>query len=142
VPTLEKSITIKAPVEKVFEYLYEPAHLPEIWPSFFEVKDVKPLPKGGHTFTWLYNMAGKPVHGTSETFEYVPNKKIVDKTYGDVESTFAWTFFGENGTTKVQFEAEYTTPPIFDKKFEGFVMRRNEFEADTLMANLKARFEF
>ena len=140
-PTLQKTITVQAPVDKVFKYIAEPMHLPEIWPSLFEVKDVETLPTGGHSFTWFYNMAGSRFKGTTKTFEWHPNEKIVDKTYGDIESTFAWTFQGENGYTKIRFEADYTPPTSFDKKEIPFIMRQNEFEADTLLANLKARFE-
>ena len=139
---LEKEITIEAPIEKVFGYVEEPTHFPEFWPSLFEVKDVTTLPKGGHKFMWLYNFAGKKIEGTTETFEYVQNEKIVDKTYGDLESVFTWTFSGENGTTSVRFMAEYDTPEKFFPSGEKeFIIRRNEFEADTLLANLKARFE-
>jgi uncharacterized protein YndB with AHSA1/START domain len=141
VPTLQKSVTVKAPVDKVFKYIGEPQHLPEIWPSLFEVMDVKTLPTGGHTFAWNYNMAGNRFKGTTKTFEWVPYERIVDKTSGDIESTFAWTFHGENGFTKIEFEADYTTPTFFDKKEIPFIMRRNELEADTLLNNLKARFE-
>src|SRR6266540_3210173 len=133
-PTLHKEITVKAPVEKVFDYVDEPMHLPEIWPSLYEVKEVKKLPTGGHTFAWYYNMAGTRINGMTETFERVPYKYFTHKTHGDLESTFAWKFYGENGFTKIEFEADYETPTLFEKKDMPFVMRRNEFEADTILA--------
>lgn len=140
-PTLQKSVTVEAPVDKVFTYIAEPKHLPEIWPSLFEVDHIEKLPTGGHTFKWHYNMAGKRFKGTTKTFEWKPNEMIVDKTYGDIESTFAWKFYGDNGTTKIEFMAEYESPAFFEQKDVPFLMRRNEFEADTILANLKARFE-
>ena len=63
---LEKTITIKAPVEKVFNYIDDSTNLPEIWPSLVEVTDVQPLPNGGHTIRWVYKMAGMRFKGTSE----------------------------------------------------------------------------
>jgi uncharacterized protein YndB with AHSA1/START domain len=140
-PTLHKEITVKAPAQKIFEYLDEPKHLPEIWPSMFEVSDVKTLPKGGHAFGWFYNMGGTHVKGTTETFEHVPFERIIDKTYGEFESTFAWKFYGDNGFTKIQFDADYEWPTSFPEKDRTFLMRRTEFEADALMSNLKAKFE-
>ena len=87
-------------------------------------------------------MAGKRIIGETETYEHVANKRIVDKAKGDLESTFVWTFDGENGTTKVNFEADYTTPmPFLAPKDEKFFLHRNELEADTLLSNLKARLE-
>jgi len=62
-----KSITIKAPVEKVFDYLSEPTSLPEIWPSLVEIKDVQKLPSGGNRNRWVYKMAGIRLEGTSES---------------------------------------------------------------------------
>ena len=70
-----KTITIKAPVEKVFDYLSEPTNLPEIWPSLVEIKDVQKLPSGGNRNRWVYKMAGIRLEGTSESedTECVPN---------------------------------------------------------------------
>ena len=38
-PKFHKEVTIQAPVENVFQYLDSPTNLPEVWPSFYEVKD-------------------------------------------------------------------------------------------------------
>jgi uncharacterized membrane protein len=143
VPVFEKSITIQAPVAEVFEYLDDPVHLPEIWPSLYEVKDVQRLPNEGRKFTWFYNLAGKKVEGKAETIERVVHEKIVDKTIGGIDSVFTWEFMGHNGTTMVKLHADYKTPlPAVEPKLEPFLLRRNEFEADVLLENLKARFEF
>ena len=44
---VEKTITINAPVEKVFSYVEEPINLPEYWPSMVEVRDVEQWPNSG-----------------------------------------------------------------------------------------------
>jgi uncharacterized membrane protein len=143
VPVFEKTVTIKAPVAEVFKYLDDPVHLPEIWPSMFEVKDVERLPNDGRKFTWFYNLAGHKVEGKAETVERVAHKKIVDKTIGAVDSIFTWEFMGENGTTTVKLHADYKLPiPEIEPKLEPFLQRRNEFEADVLLENLKARLEY
>jgi uncharacterized protein YndB with AHSA1/START domain len=89
---VERSMEIQAPVEKVFGYAAVPSHLPEFWPSMVEVKDVQPLPNGGHRFGWVYQMAGMRFDGTSEDIEYVPNQQMVQKTRGGIDSTINWTF--------------------------------------------------
>lgn len=89
---VERSMEIQAPVEKVFGYAAVPSHLPEFWPSMVEVKDVQPLPNGGHCFGWVYHMAGMRFDGTSEDIEYVPNQQMVQKTRGGIDSTINWTF--------------------------------------------------
>ena len=139
---VEKTITINAPVEKVFSYVEEPTNLPEIWPSLVEAKDVQRLPNGGTSFRWVYKMAGVRFEGTSEDTDYVANQRVVSKTKGGIESTVTWTFQPEAGGTKVTYEAEYTVPiPLLGKLAEAFIVKQNEGEAELILANLKARME-
>jgi len=139
---VEKTITINAPVEKVFGYVNEPTNLPEIWPSMVEAKDVQRLPNGGNSFGWVYKMAGMRFEGTSEDTEVVANQRVVSKSKGGIESTITWTFQPEASGTKVTFEAEYTVPiPLLGKLAEAFIVKQNEHEAELLLANLKTRME-
>ncbi len=140
-PKLQKAVTVKAPVTEVFSYLDEPMHLPEIWPSLFEVKDVETMPDGRHHFLWRYNMGGRSLAGETETLERIANERIVDRAKGEIESTFTWKLQGENGTTTIAFEADYTLPPGLDEKLERYLMRHNELEAALLLESLKARLE-
>ena len=138
---LTKSITINAPVEKVFGYVSDSTNLPEIWPSLVEMKDVKHLPDGRTTDHWTYKMAGMHLKGTTTT-EYVENKSVISKTEGGVKSTQIWTFEPEDGGTKATFEVEYTVPiPVLGRLAEVIVVKMNEHEGDTIMANLKSRME-
>jgi hypothetical protein len=41
---LDRSITINAPVEKVFDLVSDPNNMLEIWPNLVEVKDIQRLP--------------------------------------------------------------------------------------------------
>ena len=139
---VQKTVTINAPVEKVFSYISDPTNLPEIWPSLIEVSDVKFLPSGGHTNRWVYKMVGKRFEGTSETTEQIPNQRIVDETKGGVKSTQTWTFQSEAGGTRVTFTVEYTVPiPVLGKLAEAIIVRINDHEGDIVMANLKAIME-
>jgi uncharacterized membrane protein len=139
-----KTITIKAPVEKVFDYISEPTNLPEIWPSLVEIKDVQKLPSGGTRDRWVYKMAGIRLEGTSESedAECIPNQRLVSKTKGGVESTMTWMFQPEAGGTKVTLEVEYTVPiPVLGKLAEAIIVKMNEHEGELILANLKARME-
>ncbi len=139
-----KTITIKAPVEKVFDYISEPTNLPEIWPSLVEIKDVQKLPSGGTRNRWVYKMAGILLEGTSESVdtECVSNQRLVSKTKGGAESTQTWMFQPEAGGTKVTLEVEYTVPiPVLGKLAEAIIVKMNEHEGELILANLKARME-
>jgi len=136
------SITINAPVKKIFDYLSEPTNQPEIWPSLMEIKDVQRLPDGKTKNRWVYKMAGIRLEGTSEGVESVTNQRIVSKTKGGVESTQTWIFQPEAGGTKVTFDVEYTVPiPVLGKLAEAIIVKMNEHEGEVILANLKSRME-
>jgi uncharacterized protein YndB with AHSA1/START domain len=137
-----KTITINAPVAKVFGYLDEPTNLPEIWPSLIEARDVERLPNGGTAFKWIYKMAGMRLKGTSEATEYIPNRRTVFKSKGGVQSTIAWMLQPDADGTKVIFEAECTVPArLVGRLTETFIVKQNEREAELILANLKDRME-
>ena len=139
---VEKTITINAPVEKVFGYFDEPTNLPEIWPSMVEVKDVQRLPNGGTSFRFMYKAAGILLESTSEDTEYVANQRMVSKRKGGIESTTTVMFQPEAGGTKVTFEAEYTMPiPVLGKIAEAVAVKANEREIELMLANLKDMME-
>jgi uncharacterized protein YndB with AHSA1/START domain len=138
--TIKSSVTINAPVEKVFEYA-KPENLPEIWPSLVEVKNIKELPNGGYSWDWVYKMAGMKFNGSSVHTEYVVNERTVSESTG-IESTITWTYEPEGGGTKMTTLAEYKIPvPLLGKIAEAFIVKVNENESDTILANLKARLE-
>ena len=140
--TIERSIKIEAPVKQVWEYVDDPVHLLEIWPSMVEVKDVEALPEGGHRYHWLYKMAGMRFEGDSETVEFEPDRHILQKNTGQIPGTFDWTFLPENGATKIVMKAEYEIPTtLLGKLARPFILKLNEREADTVLANLKDRVE-
>ena len=138
---VEKSISINAPVAKVFAYVGDPRTAPEFVPSIVEVKDVTGEGVGQY-YRWTYKMIGMRFQGESTITEYVPDTKVVHKSKGGIASTWTWTFEPENGGTKVNLTVEYTIPvPVLGKFAEMLVLRQNEREADLGMASLKARLE-
>ena len=139
---LQKSITINAPVEKVFAYLHDPKNLPEIWPSMVEIKDVQPAATGGYNFGWVYKMAGVRFDGASETVEEIPNQRTETKSTKGIESHFVWSYKPDNGGTNLTVDIEYTVPvPLLGKLAESFILKQNDQEGNTLLSNLKTRME-
>ena len=138
---LERSITINAPVEKVFTYIEDPMSNPEWLPSMMEVKDV--VGEGAEKrFRWAYKMVGMRLEGESTTTEHVPNQRIVVQTKGGASSTWTWTFEPHDAGTKVILVVEYTIPiPVLGKLAEALVVKQNERELDLAMANIKMRME-
>ena len=139
---IERTITIDAPVEKVFSYVDDPTHLSEYWPRVTEVKDIQRLPNGGKRFRFVYSMAGVRFEGYSTYIEYVVNQRVVVETQGGIQSISTWSYQPTAGGTKLTVEYEYTIPiSLLRKLAEAFILKINEHEADLLDANLKARME-
>ena len=138
---ITKSITINAPIEKVFNYVSDSRNLPEIWPSLQEIRNFQRLRDGRITDSWTYKMAGIRLKGTTTT-QYVENVEVISRTKGGVKSIQIWTFKPVNGGTQVAVDIEYTIPiPVIGKLAEKIVVMMNEHEGDIVMANLKSRME-
>jgi len=139
---LESSVTINAPVEKVFEYVSKPENLPEFWPSLLEVSNVKELPNGGYSYDFVYKMVGMRLTGFSEDIEVVPNERSVSLSTGGIESKIAFLFQPEDGGTNLSVEAEYTVPvPVLGKFAESVIVRQAENEVEVILDNLKTMME-
>jgi uncharacterized membrane protein len=139
---IEKTIFVNAPVEKVFAYMADPMHQLEIWPSMQEVKNVQHFPDGGHSFDWVYKMAGLRFEGHTETTEFVENQRVVARTKSGISSTFVWTYQPEHGGTRVNVAVDYSIPGnILGRLSEPIIHKMNEQEGETILANLKARME-
>jgi carbon monoxide dehydrogenase subunit G len=142
VERIKKHIDIKAPVDKVYNFMHDPTHLPDIWPSMIDVANVEEKPDGRLTYDWTYKMAGLRFKGTSKTLEAVENERTVVVNEKGIPSKFIWEYHRANGGTGLDLEIEYEVPtPVLGKLAEKAVIRINENEADTMLANLKAVME-
>ena len=139
--TVERNITINAPIEKVFTYIADPKNELETVPSITDIRDI--IGQGvGQRYSWTYKMMGISLKGESEVIEYVPNERYVTKSTGSIISTWTWTVKPEGDGTQLNLVVEYTIPvPVLGKVGEWLVLRQNEREADLSMATLKDRLE-
>lgn len=139
---VNRKITIDAPVEKVFAFLEDKSHLPEIWPSMIEVSDEQALPNGGKSYHWLYKMAGIKFRGTTEERDFVRNRRIGGTSEAAIRNTVTWTFDQRGGATDVTFDAAYEVPgKLIGRIAEPLLARMNEGEANLVLENLKTRLE-
>jgi uncharacterized membrane protein len=138
-PTLRKSIAIRAPVERVFDYVGDPMNLLEIWPSLVAIRNVERHP-AGNSFDWDYKLLGLRVHGHTEPVEQVLNARQVSRSVTGIPNTFRWIYGARGDETEVTLEVEYELP-MLGRLAQGIVGRVNEREAYILLANLKRRME-
>lgn len=140
---ITRDIQVNAPVNKVFDFLADPNHLPEIWPNIVEVKNVKKTKTNdSYTFNWLYKMSGMPFEGKCEAVEFVPGDQLVFHSAGGLNATVHWRFQPSGQTTHLALRFEYEIPASLLKRIKDeIVVRENEHELDALLQNVKTRLE-
>ena len=137
---LTKSITINAPVEKVFEFASD---VGKLWACFPEVavRDVQLKPDGvGSSARWFTHTLGIHNEGTIEFTGVVPNQRIVAKS--SAGPVFDFTFEADNGGTKLTVDAEWHLPvPLVGPPIEALIMKRSEKDGEAMLAGIKAQVE-
>jgi len=136
---IKRTIQIKAPVQRVYEFLTQPTNLLSIWPNMVSVSNVVASKGGSHDFDWEYRMVGFHFKGHATTEEAQPGKIARIRNEGGIPSTFLWTYEGLDGAgTRLTLDVQYTIPaPVIGKIAEALVARINERDADTMLAHLK-----
>jgi uncharacterized membrane protein len=141
VAEIERTITIDAPVEKVFGYWASPDHA-MAYPNLVHITDVQELPNGGSCFRWVYSLAGMRLDGTVEDLEIVTNQLKVSRIKGAIDLTLTARFEAEDGRTTVAFEIHYRVPiPLLGRVAEAFIIQGMEREIDAMLVNLRNRLE-
>jgi ligand-binding SRPBCC domain-containing protein len=140
--TADKEIMIKAPLEKVFNFVLKPSNLLQIWPSLIDIKNERLLPNGGYSAKWMYKMGGMHFHGASEVTDIHPNCWFTSKIHGALDCTITWTFRSKENQIRVTLTAEYRVPlPLISRVTEILITKMNDKEADLILDNLRAKFE-
>jgi uncharacterized membrane protein len=140
-PRFHKEIDIKAPVHKVYSFIEDPKNAPEVMTNMIEVNEVKGSGLGTQ-FKWTWKMAGMKMKGESKNIEDIPDKRIVVKTSGGIESTWTYNFKPQGEATILDLDIDYTIPvPVLGKLAEKVLLKRNERDAEANLLNLKEKLE-
>lgn len=136
-----RSITIDAPVEKVFSFLSDPTHWMLAFPGDSEVTDLKIMPDGTGTWArWSAKMFGINMSVTHEYREVVPEKLIVSKASVGPVLTFSLEPAGDG--TQLDFEQSFDIQtPFVRVPVQALFARWSEHDIDALMANIKSMVE-
>ncbi|HPI94447.1 MAG TPA: SRPBCC family protein [Deltaproteobacteria bacterium] len=140
-PRFHRSIEIKAPIHKVFSFIEDPRNGPEVITNLIEVKNVSGKGQGSH-YDWTWKMAGMRLKGESTFVEDVPDKRLVMKGKGDIESTWTYDMESRGEVTVLDLDIDYKIPiPLVGKLAEKVLLKRNEREGEMNLQNLKERLE-
>jgi carbon monoxide dehydrogenase subunit G len=140
---VEKRVSIKAPISKVFDYMADPKSNLEFMPGMMDVRDIKETESHiGTHFRWTYKMAGMRFEGETTVLEWVKNKRVVTQGKGGVNSKWFFTYDPTDDGTMLSLAVEYEVPiPVIGKMAEAVIRKQNEREADLALSNIKDRME-
>jgi len=134
---IERSFTIKAPAQRIFDFLADHANDPRWLPGLTDSRNF--AGEGtGYRWEWTFKMGGVSFDGTGRTLEHDPPRRHVVETKGGIVSTWAWTLEPAGEETEVSLRMEYTVPvAVLGKLAERVLLGQNEKSADEGIANLK-----
>jgi uncharacterized protein YndB with AHSA1/START domain len=140
--TLTRSITIDAPVDKVFDFALDLGRL-WVWKDV-ALTDVDIKPDGVGTSGRMHtHLLGFRVEGGVEYTEVVPGQRIVAQVHFFAEKpTWRFTFEPAGSGTQVTAEGEWTVKvPVVGKPIEGMMVKEHEPYLEAMLANLKPQVE-
>ena len=139
--SIEQSISIKAPVEKVFEYLSDPAKMPEWHPSVLSVRDITGR---GETqkWTWDYKLWGYVFTQKVEVVSHVVNTTRIFKSKGIIRGRRDFNFKHEGEATRLEYKLDYTIPIVIVNVVGEFLaVQRSKRIVDMALTNIKEILE-
>ncbi|MFQ5933167.1 MAG: SRPBCC family protein [Dehalococcoidia bacterium] len=139
-PVVEKSITIRAPVEKVFAVVDDPNRLQEYMVGITRTTDiVRTSGRIGDSVRFTYSVMGLRFPGKATTLEWKENQRIVVRLEGGIGGTFTATLQPEGASTRVNWHFDYTMRGgILGKAANALLVERmNERNVERGLENLK-----
>jgi ligand-binding SRPBCC domain-containing protein len=137
---IKKSITINAPLSKVFEYVTNPDNWTTFVTGLIDVRNISDRPPvAGTTFEWTYRMLGINNDGKGQITELEKNARCVMQMEGSFPIKESYTFQGDDSSTELTFEINYDVPGkvlgIIANKL--VIERLNVKEAETVLQKIK-----
>ena len=137
---ITRTVTINAPLDKVFTFVTSPENWTKYVTSLVEVRDVSSQGvEKGTTFVWQYRMLGLNFGGKGTITENVPNAKFGMKMEGGFPITENYGFRAVGGGTELTVEVIYETPgKILSVVSKSSVVEKlNQKEAEAVLEKIK-----
>lgn len=140
--TLTRTITINAPVKKVFDYALDVRNLWTMPNVALADIDLKPEGTGTTCRIWSHFL-GFHIEGTLEYTEVVRPERIVAEVRFFMERpTWTFTFEPVTGGTKITATGEWHVGvPVVGDTVEKMNVKEHEPLVDTMLDNLKTALE-
>lgn len=105
---IEKRVVINCSLERLFTYVPEIDHLPELWPGLLEVGEVQRLPLGGAMARWLYKTTGVLFMQLDERCEPLVDRDGSLTTLGNIDCAMRWHFQADTHPPGITLSGDYT----------------------------------
>lgn len=136
-----QSITINAPVDKIYKYLSDPANMPEWHPSVISIRDITGRGEN-QKWAWDYKLWGHIFMEEVYVEKEQVNTARIIKSKGIIRSTRTFSFARIGEGTRLDYEIEYTIPiVIINAVGERLAIRRSKRVVDMALTNIKERME-
>jgi carbon monoxide dehydrogenase subunit G len=138
--TINKSIDIDAPAERVFEVLTDPKRLPEYAPGLVSVEDIRQTEQHiGDSFRVTYSVLGLHFPMSFTATEYEQPTKLTTRFEGGMKGTWTWRLSPRGTSTHLTTTMEYEMAGgALGKAMNAMLVERmNEKNAEQLLENLK-----
>lgn len=135
---IERSIDIKAPVERVFSYITNPVNRVEWIPDISSIRNINGEGRG-QTWDYIYKLHGIPIKGKVEVTEYIQNKRYSHKNNRGFAKNWHYDFQSTTDGTHLTVTVEmipYSFPLIGNIGEKGMI-KSSENNADMAVSNIK-----
>jgi carbon monoxide dehydrogenase subunit G len=136
---IEKSISINASPEQIWDAATDPNNWADWYVGLKEVKSIVGDGSAGTTAEMTFDMSGMKMQFKHTVLEWDRPRKWVGRTEGAIDSTSTWTYEPEGEETRVSVVMDYTVPgSVLGKIADKLVIeRRNAEDMEKTLQNLK-----
>ncbi len=137
-----REVKIDAPVEKVFDLLQDPHHLPELWSDLIEVNKVKPTGLGSFDYGWVYRLNDLQIDGKTKVMECLTNRRLTTQITKGLQGITIWDLQDDGEETLLVFEMHYEIPhSLLKGHSQQTLIEKIERDVEAMLENLKQKAE-
>jgi uncharacterized membrane protein len=143
VPTVDESVTINAPAEKIFEFVCDGANLPVYDSSCIRASMDGPPALGVRT-SGVTKLLGREVDWTTECTEFEPGAAVAGKSVeGKLNFEFRYVLATEGNGTRVDYtiKAESGLGGLFGRLTDPLVTKAEQRQVKATLGVLKDLME-
>ena|SRR5919109_3506899 len=137
---IHKSVTIDAPVERVFELLDDPSAIPSYTPNVERVEDVRQSEQRvGDTFRVFYKVVGMTFEETFTVTEYTRPSRLASRFENGMKGTFLYQVVPQGEQSTLTVDVQYELPGgALGKAIDALLLERtNESTIEKQLDNLR-----